>query len=502
MSTSSIQSEGRQKGGLSATDGPLRIRPAAVAGLFYPQSKKALARQVDRLLSDAPEADASGLRALIVPHAGYDYSGPTAACAYKLLAGRAYRTVIIMAASHYAEFTGVCVPAVAAYETPLGTVPVSPLARELAGQKPFTTEPSGRVERPSWAPPAPTHAADTPETWEHSVEVQVPFLQRTLTDFAILPVVFGDAAPEAVAQRLAPLVDEQTLVITSTDLSHYHAYDEAQARDWQCVEAICALDLERVKTQEACGRMPVLALLHLAKLKNWRATLLDCRNSGDTAGDRRRVVGYAAIGFFDQTATAVGGATEFSEVDRNFLLQLVRRTIRSVTSGGGLPEVPDSIVPAACRAERGCFVTLTAHGRLRGCIGSLSADQPLPRAVAENARNAALRDSRFSPVTADEVDELHIEISVLTEPRPLKFQSPDDLLAKLHPLLDGVVLKLGARRATFLPQVWEQLPDQAEFLNHLSAKAGCAADAWRGPEVSVSTYRVEAFAEPGEEDHA
>ena len=498
MSTSSIQPEGRPTEELSPADGAQRTRPAAVAGLFYPQSMKALARQVDRLLSSAPEADATGLRALIVPHAGYDYSGPTAACAYKLLAGRAYRTVIVLAASHYAEFAGVCVPAVEAYETPLGTVPVSPLARELAGQGPFTMAPEGRVERPSWAPPATSHAADTPETWEHSVEVQLPFLQRTLQDFAILPVMFGDADPEEVAQRLAPFVDDQTLVVTSTDLSHYHSYDDAQARDRRCVEAICALDIERMSSQEACGRMPVLALLHLAKLKGWHATLLDCRNSGDTSGDRRRVVGYAAIGFFDQTATASADAPEFGAVERDFLLQLARRTIRNVTSGGGLPEVPDSAVPAACRARRGCFVTLTAHGRLRGCIGSLSADEPLHRAVAENARNAALRDSRFSLVTADEVDELHIEISVLTEPRPLKFQSPDDLLKKLHPLLDGVVLKLGARRATFLPQVWEQLPDKVEFLNHLSAKAGCASDAWRGPEVSVSTYRAEAFAEPEE----
>lgn len=500
MRTTSILTLGDKAAEPPATDGGPRVRPSAVAGLFYPQSKRALASQVDRLLAAAPERDAQQLRALIAPHAGYEYSGPTAACAYKLLAGRAYRTVIVLAASHYADFEGVCVPATEAYETPLGTVPVSPLARELAREKPFVLAPKCRVERPSWARRAPhstgSAGEDTPETWEHSVEVQVPFLQRTLTHFALLPVVFGDADPETVARRLAPIVDEQTFVVASTDLSHFHAYDDAQARDQRCVQAIGDLDLERMNSQEACGRLPVLALMHLAKLKGWQATLLDCRNSGDTAGDKRRVVGYAAFGFFGPASPpAPAHAPEFSDADRAFLLQLARQTLRSVTSGGGLPAVPANEVPAAGREPRGCFVTLTAHRELRGCIGNLAPEESLYRSVMDNARNAALRDTRFPPVTADEVDDLRIEISVLTEPKPVKFQSPDDLLAQLHPHQDGVVLKIGSRRATFLPQVWEQLPDKADFLNHLASKAGCAAEAWRGSDVSVAAYRVEAFTE-------
>ena len=161
-----------------------------------------------------------------------------------------------------------------------------------------------------------------------------------------------------------------------------------------------------------------------------------------------------------------------------------------------MPELKSDGVPAPCRAAKGCFVTLTKSGELRGCIGNILPAGPLYQAVMEDARSAALRDPPFPPVTADEAATLHIEISVLTVPEPLAFASPDDLLAKLQPHRDGVVLKIGERGATFLPQVWEQLPDKAEFLSHLAAKAGCAPSAWRGKDVSVSIYHVEAFEEP------
>ena len=490
-----------------APDRPRHVRLPAVAGLFYPREPRQLKRALARFLDAAPTRDATHLRALIAPHAGYDYSGPVAASGYKLLAGREYRTVIVLAASHYADFEGVSVPVTDAYQTPLGTVPVSPLARELAKEKPFVLEPCCHVQRPQWshlAPnPVPAPGEDTPETWEHSVEVQVPFLQRTLKNFALLPVMFGDADPAVVAQRLAPLVDEHTLVVTSTDLSHYHDYDEARARDLRCVKAICDLDFQGLTPQDACGRLPVLALMHLAKLKGWKPELLDYRNSGDTAGDKRRVVGYAAIAFFEPGSADLAPAdeatsvAEFSAGDGEFLLALARRTLLSVTQGEGLPAVPLETVPVPCQSTRGCFVTLTANGQLRGCIGNLAPDSTLYQAVMDNARGAALRDGRFPSVTAAEVAGLRIEISVLTEPRRLPFSSPDDLLARLQPHRDGVVLKLGARCATFLPQVWEQLPDPREFLDHLARKAGGAAGDWRGESVSVSVYRVEAFEEAG-----
>jgi len=506
----------------NTTTGTTRVRAPAVAGLFYPKDEKALSKMLDGFLEVVPTQSVTNVRALICPHAGYEFSGPVAAHAYKTIVGRDFETVIILAPSHYADFRGASVPATDAYETPLGRVPVSEKAKLLAKQSPFVLEPRCLVQRPGWSgmasKPAPPAGEDTPETWEHSVEVQIPFLQKVLKNFSIVPVVFGDADPETVATALADIVDDKTLVVVSTDLSHYHSYDEAKALDERCVKAICDMDIRRMKAQEACGKMPVLALMHLAKLKGWTPQLLDCRNSGDTSGDKSRgVVGYAAIAFSGPAAkaqeiskpsaeqasaqpeskpAAEKSAAAFSAEERKFLLDLARQTLKSAAAGGGLPKPKSDAVPAALRESKGCFVTLTEGGQLRGCIGNILPAGPLYEAVVENAQNAALRDFRFAPVTPDEVDKIHIEISVLTEPQPLEFKSPEDLLNKLQPHKDGVVLKIGGRGATFLPQVWEQLPDKVEFLSHLSQKAGCGPSDWRGKDVSVSIYHVEAFEEP------
>jgi AmmeMemoRadiSam system protein A len=189
-------------------------------------------------------------------------------------------------------------------------------------------------------------------------------------------------------------------------------------------------------------------------------------------------------------------STTFCIEERKMLLDLARQTIKSVTAGGALPKPKADTVPARLKEAKGCFVTFTEGGQLRGCIGNILPGDPLYEAVMENAQSAALRDFRFAPVTPDEVDKIHIEVSVLTEPQPLEFKSPEDLLAKLQPHQDGVVLKIGGHGATFLPQVWEQLPDKVQFLSHLSQKAGCAPSDWRGKDVSVSIYHVEAFEEP------
>ncbi len=489
---------------------PQRIRQPAVAGLFYPKDAGDLTRAVDQCLAAASSAKTDGVRALISPHAGYEYSGRVAAEAYHQLAGGSYHTVIILAASHYALFRGASVPATDAYQTPLGLVPIAAQARELARQAPFVLEPRCLVRRPPWSAlssrPPPPAGEETPETWEHSVEVQLPFLQRLLKQFTILPVIFGQADPEKVANALAPLVDDKTLVVVSTDLSHYRSCDEARLLDTETVRWIQQMNIDALKApaaeERACGQLPVLTLLHLAKLKGWTAQALDYRNSGDTGGDKSRVVGYSAVVFVTPNsqapsadATPAAADTELSAADRQFLLDLARRTIREVTAGRDLPQLAPGNAPEACRAEKGCFVTLTKAGDLRGCIGNIVPTGPLFRSVIQNARSAALRDPRFQAVSASETDQLEIEISVLTEPRPLVFSSPDDLLAKIQPNRDGVVLRIGEHSATFLPQVWEQLPDKTEFLSRLAAKSGCAPSAWRGRDVSVLTYRVEAFEE-------
>ena len=481
---------GIPRGAATAADAP-KVREPAVAGLFYPKDRAALGWTIDTLLAAVPPEKVEGLKALVCPHAGYAYSGPVAASAYRLLPGGEFTTVVVMGPSHYAYLRGASVTDAEWFRTPLGDVPISPKARELARLAPFALEPACEVERPAWSGQSSraAPATDTADTWEHSVEVEVPFLQRTLRNFQLVPVVVGEVSPSEAARALGQIIDDRTLIVASSDLSHYHPYDRARELDHRCVDAICRLDTAAMADQEACGKMPILILMEVARSRGWQARLLDFRNSGDTSGDRSRVVGYAAIAFFAPPATALAPA------ERKDLLGLARRAVRSAAAHLPPPEAsPDKLGPNTA-ATRACFVTLTKRGNLRGCIGNLLARGPLYQAVLDNARDAALRDPRFFPVSADEVDGLAIEISVLTEPKPLSFSTPEDLMEKLRPGEDGVVLEIGSRGATYLPQVWEQIPDKKAFLESLSEKAGCDPSDWRLPGVKVLTYRVEAFKE-------
>jgi AmmeMemoRadiSam system protein A len=484
----------------SRPEPPRRVREPAVAGLFYPGEEQALAKAVDALLERAPAHRFSRLRGLVCPHAGYAFSGQTAAIGYKTLVGREIQTVIVMGPSHYAFLEGACIPDAQAYRTPLGLMPISEKAQGLARTPPFGLEKPCPVQRPAWwaqgPKPAPERGQDTPETWEHSVEVQVPFLQRVAGHAKLLPVVLGEVDPERVAKALAAVLDDKTIVVASSDLSHYHTYDAAKELDSRCIQAICSMNTDDMKGQEACGKTPILALMHLAKIKGWKAQLLDCRNSGDATGEKDRVVGYCSVAFIEPAAESTTAS------DRKFLLELARRTLTTVAANPAStgPELDLKSVSPKLAKKKACFVTLTKAGVLRGCIGHILPKEALCQAVIDNARNAALLDPRFDAVRPDEVGQIKIEISVLTEPQPLAFDSPDDLLNKLKPHQDGVLLRIGERGATFLPQVWEQLPDKVQFLDHLSEKAGCPPGAWRGKETSVSIYHVECFEENGVAD--
>jgi AmmeMemoRadiSam system protein B/AmmeMemoRadiSam system protein A len=473
------------------------VREAAVAGLFYPNDASALGRMIDGFLAKVNEAPVENLRALVVPHAGYEYSGPIAAFSYKLLAGQDVRTVILLAPSHYAYFHGAFLPRADAYRTPLGLVRISPKTQELAKVKPLTTAPQCQVERPPWwrqsPKTAPAAGQDLPDTWEHSAEVQVPFLQRVLKDFTLVPVIYGIVDPAEVAKALEPVLDDKTVIVASSDLSHYHPYDQARQLDNQCLAAVRDMNIEAMKGQEACGKDPILTLMYLAKSKGWHVRMLDYRNSGDTSGQKGRVVGYGAVAFYAPSKTA----ENFSPEERKWMLELARKALKESVTAGNLPQVDPASVAAKLTDAKGCFVTLTENGALRGCVGNILPAGPLYRAIMSNAQNAALRDHRFMPVQASELDRIEIEVSVLTEPEPLDFKDSQDLLDRLQPGEDGVILKIGDRMATYLPQVWEQIPDKQEFLRSLAVKAGCAGDAWKTGPTSVAIYHVEAFKESG-----
>lgn len=262
------------------------VRPAAVAGMFYPDDPDVLREDVDSMLAATQREVAQAVpKALVAPHAGYVYSGPVAATAYARLAparGRIER-VVLLGPAHRVALRGLALPEADAFETPLGTVP---LDLDAMGAVPD-------VERR-----ADAHAM------EHSLEVHLPFLMRVLGEFSLVPFVVGHAAPMVVASVLDRLWGgPETLVVISSDLSHFLPYDDARAIDQSTVERIVALDERQLMGDEACGAHPINGLLHVARQRGLRAELLDLRNSFDTAGARRgEVVGYASIAFYERPA--------------------------------------------------------------------------------------------------------------------------------------------------------------------------------------------------------
>ena len=476
------------------------VREPVVAGTFYPSAPDKLAAVIDADLSNAADADLQNIRAIIVPHAGYAFSGPIAASAFRQLKGLRFETVVVIGPSHFVASSKASVSGADAFHTPFGDMALSPKTRELGSRTPFAIDARGaQYETPEWAFPTAdpgVKGSVRVDAWEHSVEVEIPFLQRVLPKFLLVPVVMGDVDPEAAASVLAQGVDDNTLIVASSDLSHYHRYDDAHKRDARFVDDVLKMDFSGVARGEACGKIPILTLMYLAKTRGWTPHLLDLRNSGDTSGDKSKVVGYAAIVWTaSSAATPVAQTQPLPLSERDLLLHIAHEAVDQTAHGKPLTVSNPSAIPAELREPRACFITLQEAGQLRGCIGTLVAEKPVFEAVAIAASEAANRDPRFSPVTADEAKRLHVEISLLTQPEPLGFSSPGELLKKLRPHVDGVVLHIGALEATFLPQVWDDLPNAKTFLEQLSQKAGAARDAWRGQNVRVETYRVESFAD-------
>jgi AmmeMemoRadiSam system protein B/AmmeMemoRadiSam system protein A len=429
-------------------------RPAAVAGMFYPVDAGELGRTVDLALAGASGRGSARdvPKAVIVPHAGYVYSGPVAAEAYARVAparGR-IRRAVILGPCHRVPVRGLALPAAEAFETPLGTMQVDADAvRDISGM-------------PQVVVSGAAHAQ------EHALEVQLPFLQRALGDVTIVPLVVGTATADEVADVLERLWGgPETLIVISSDLSHYHRYEDAQAIDAATVRSILALSPE-LDHEQACGATPIAGLLEVARRRGLSPQLFDLRNSGDTAGDKRRVVGYASLAFYEDGTTA----EDYGDAHGRTLLRMARGSIREALGAGEAHAARDEWLDL----HRATFVTLRQNGELRGCIGSLAPRRPLGLDVAANARAAALQDPRFAPLASHELAITEIEVSLLSVPVAVPFGDREDLFSRITPGVDGVVLSAGSRRATFLPQVWEDLPSHELFFAHLLHKAGLPHD--------------------------
>ena len=446
------------------------IRPPAVAGSFYPGDPASLRDDLATCLAaaSAPNPTPDLLKAVIVPHAGYIYSGGTAGQAYARLAPLAgrIRRVILLGPCHRVSVRGLAAPTVKAFATPLGSVPLDRASLDALDDLPQVV------------------ASDAAHAQEHSLEVQLPFLQTVLGQFELVPLAVGQTGAAEVAQVLERLWGgPETLIVISSDLSHFHSYREAQTIDHVTAQRILALD-QLTSFDQACGALPINGLLAVARRRGLRIERLAQCNSGDTAGDKARVVGYASFALYEPDAQSM--ATDPGPA-------LLVRARNAIAAQLQQPTQAEAAHPALA-LPGATFVTLTQNGQLRGCIGSLQAHRPLDQDVRANAVAAAFRDPRFPPLTLAELARTRVEVSLLTAPVPMSFSSEADAVSQLRPHVDGIILTAGQQRGTFLPQVWEQLPEPRMFMAHLKQKAGLPAD-WWSSEVQLQRYEVQKWKE-------
>jgi MEMO1 family protein len=449
----------------------MTIRAPAVAGTFYPADPDALHSAVSSALS-ASQVEAVSAKAIVAPHAGYIYSGPIAGTSFQSVAHLKHhiRRIVLIGPTHRLHFFGIAVPTATGLATPLGTVAIDQAAVDLALQDPDV------------------RLIDAAFDGEHALEVELPFIQVLFPRTAVIPLIVGDVSVEAVDRVLATLWGgPETLIVVSSDLSHYHDYEAAQSLDLGTSQAIEVIAPARVDANGACGHRAIGGLLHRAHELDLRATTRDLRNSGDTRGPRDRVVGYGAY-TFEYAETA-----QLADAHRQSLIDAAYATLRHIAAKGRPPEVNIQSFPHALRAHRATFVTIELGGRLRGCVGTLAPVAPLIADVVANTHRAAMQDQRFKPMSTEEIAQATISISILSHLRPQPFVSEADLLDRLRPGVDGLVIRQDHHRALFLPKVWSDMPSPRDFLDRLKQKAGLGGAPLAGTAAAFR-FTAETFA--------
>ncbi len=462
-----------------------QIKQPNVSGGFYPSDQKELSDMIDGLIAEAQPAQIEGdIFALISPHAGYGYSGGVAAYGYKLIKDLPYKTVVVIGPGHYYGSSGISVYPEGVFRTPLGDLEID---REFAAKL------LDRDEDLVFEPEAFRK--------EHSVEVQLPFLQRVLSDFKIVPIVTGDLSL-GTCRRFAQLLKgaiagrDDVLVILSSDLYHGYDYQECKKIDDLTLGLLRNMDAEalyyalREDKVQMCGGFAVVSGLILAKeLGHDKLIVLDQTNSAEVTGKLSKgiwTVGYVSCAIDQEEG---GGDAMLNKEQRARLLKIARDSIRGHLESGDKLEVRES--DPLLIDELGAFVTLHKDGQLRGCIGNFTARDPLYLTVRDMAVAAATEDPRFPPLSLKELDGVDIEISVLSTPEKVK--SAEEVELGKH----GVMVKKGFRGGVFLPQVATETGwSKEEFLSTLCThKAGISADSWKDGSADIYTFTAEVFSE-------
>ncbi len=469
-------------------------RPPAVAGSFYASDPTVLLKDLESMFSmDLPSRTGGTLLALIAPHAGYSYSGKVAASCYTQAdAKKSYKNIFIIGNSHRFAFEGAAIYRSGNFETPLGEVPVN---LELAGKlfkqhKVFIDHDAAHLS-------------------EHSLEVQLPFLQYYLEkDFQIIPILLGThstAICRKLAAALQPYLNDDNLFVISADFSHYPDYSTANIVDMNTANAILSKDpgnfLAALRQNEeknipnlatsACAWPSILTLMYMTRddAENLTYELILYQNSGDAGiGDKSRVVGYCAIAVSRQDMQKENSFI-LSEEDKRVLMEIARTTLESYIERGKIPRVDNPDCSPSLQAHTGVFVSIYKNGQLRGCIGRFMPEKPLYEVVRDMTISASTKDYRFKPVNAGELDEIDIEISVLTP--PVRISDLSEIQLGQH----GIYIKKGSNSGTFLPQVATQAGwNLEEFLGHCAKdKAQIGWDGWKDAE--IYTYKALVFKE-------
>ncbi|MDD5427462.1 MAG: AmmeMemoRadiSam system protein B [candidate division Zixibacteria bacterium] len=472
------------------------IRKPAVAGMFYPGNAAELAKTIAGFYAEVKKTPLDGVPiAVIAPHAGYPYSGRVAASAFKLLEGEEIETVVVVAPFHAVFFRGSSVYEGAGYETPLGVVPIDrALSERIAGIHP-------NVYFSNMG-----HSTGSTRG-EHSLEVMLPFLQIALGKFKLVAIVMGEQEPEAIralGETLgAALKGTNTLMVASTDLSHFHNVKKAEKLDSAVRVAVERYDPDLLLNilasgrGEACGGGAMAAVLMASKrLGGKKVQLLRYAHSGETTGDMTEVVGYFSAAVVadkravkkDSTIGTPAPSKEdkerLSDDDRRLLLQIAREAVEAELMQ------KEYHPPEANRLnrEQGAFVTIKIDGQLRGCIGQIRARDPLYKVVADMARAAAFEDPRFPALSREEFDRLDFEISVLS---PLERVRE---ISEIKVGRDGLMIKLGMHSGLLLPQVAAEYGwDVIEFLEQTCLKAGLSKNSFKDKFAELYKFTADVF---------
>jgi AmmeMemoRadiSam system protein B/AmmeMemoRadiSam system protein A len=462
--------DGRKKSSPQAST----VRPAQVAGLFYPDDPAILAAKIDAAFAAAPPSPFRA-KMVVVPHAGVDYSGAVAAQALRALdLTGGLRRAVIFGPNHRVPLSGLAVHPAAAWSTPLGLAPV-------AGEALRSIQSLDGV------------ALDArPFEGEHSLEMPLIFLQRLIPGLEIAPVLVGEAAPELVEEALSRLWGgPETAICISSDLSHFLPASAARAKDAETRSLIEDGRWSELGPDNACGFFSLKGAIRRAQGLRMRATGAAFATSDQMGGPRERVVGYGAFAF------EYPGAARLEKADQDRLVAVASASLDfASTRGGATPEIViDPNLAPGLTANRAAFATLERDAALRGCVGSLFPRRSLAEDVGVNAVRAGFGDPRFEPLRRDELPDLMIKISVLSPATPISCRSEQELIAQLRPDRDGLLLRQGRAAGLFLPSVWREVPSPVDFVRFLKRKMGVAPNHW-SPTMAASRFSTECFEGP------